>query len=457
MDIAIPLIPRTLRGTLVITAFCALSMSVQTLAAAHVPAPQRIGARPSADTAASVFRPLDWLEQKLSASDGGADDSYSYAVAVSGTTAVVGAPYSAVGGNAEQGAVYVYTESDGVWSQVQKLVATDGAASDGFGFSVSLSGDAILVGAPYATVAGNGGQGAAYVFTGSGGNWTQTQKLATDVGESNNNFGWSVSISGATALISSPVAAVGDNILQGKAYIFTETNDVWTQGPTLTADDGTEFSTFGSSVSLDGTTAVIGAAGVNSYFGAAYVFDGSGGSWIQTGELVPDDGTTLEFFGISVSVSGPTALVGAYYQNVDGIDHQGAAYVFTDSGGTWSQAQKLTPSDGAAGARFGLAVALDGPTALIGSYFADIGANPDQGAAYVFTEADGIWSEADKLVASDGSAGDNFGNAVALSGNTALSGAFNATIDGHAGQGAAYIYTQTAGDTIFEDGFDGVP
>ena len=115
----------------------------------------------------------------------------------------------------------------------------------------------------------------------------------------------------------------------------------------------------------------------------------------------------------------------------------------------------MTASDGAASARFGLSVAVDGTTALVGSYFANVGAHVQQGAAYVFAHADGTWTETDKLVASDGAASDHFGNAVGLSGNTAIVGALNAAVGGHAGHGAAYLYAPMIDDTIFGDGFEG--
>lgn len=431
-------------------AFCALLISPPLLAAAHLGSAKRH----VPDAPALSATPLgQWLEQKVSANDGASGDNFSYSVAISGAIAVVGASNAAVGGVGGQGSAYVFTESNGMWSEGQKLVADDGAADDAFGFSVSISGNTILIGAPYATIGGNGGRGAAYVFAQAGGLWTQTQKLTNDDGDSNNNFGWSVAVSGSNALISSPVAPVGQNALQGKAYIFTETSDVWTQGPTLTADDGAAFDSFGYSVALDGTTAVVGAQGVNSYFGAAYVFDGSGGTWTQAAELVPDDGTTLEFFGISVAVSGSNALVGAYYQNVGPNAHEGAAYVFTNSGGAWSQAQKLTANEGAASDRFGLSVALDGSNALVGAYFAD----NQRGAAYLFTEDAGNWAETTMLTASDGQPNDHFGNAVALTGGAALVGAFDAGIGGNTSQGAAYVYTQPANDTIFANGFDSAP
>lgn len=255
--------------------------------------------------------------------------------------------------------------------------------------------------------------------------------------------------------MSTPVAPVGDNVLQGKAYVFSGNGSAWTQTAILTAVDGSALATFGSSVALDGNPAVVGAAGVNGYVGAAYVFDGSGGTWTQIGELVPADGLATEFFGISVAVSGATALVGAYNQRIDGHNGQGAAYVFAESGGAWSQQQKLTASDGAASARFGLSVAVDGTTALVGSYFASIDTHAQQGAADVFAQADGVWTQTDKLVASDGAAVDHFGNAVSLSGDTAMVGALDAALGANASQGAVYLYGPMVDDTIFGDEFEG--
>jgi len=420
MPTAMPFIPRHAALRLLLT----LAVSMSTPATAGTVAAMHDGDRSQADTIT-----LDWTEQKIEAGNGEADDEFAYAVSVSGTTAAVGVPYS----------------------------ATDDAAGDGFGFSVSVSDDQIVIGAPYATVDGNGGEGAAYVFTNAAGVWSQTAKLAPDDGAESYNFGWSVALSGATAVVSAPVAPVGENALQGKAYVFGENAGVWTQTQALVAADGSAFATFGSSVALDGTTAVVGSAGVNAYFGAAYVFDGSGASWVQSGELVPDDGVMTEFFGLAVAVSGSTALVGAYNQRVGNNSGQGSAYVYSASNGNWTQQQKLTASDGAASARFGLSVALDGSTALIGSYFANVDGRSHQGAAYLFTESGGTWTEAGKLVASDGAAGDEFGNAVALSGPTALVGAFNAAVDGQASQGAAYFYTQPPSDTIFADGFESAP
>jgi hypothetical protein len=375
---------------------------------------------------------LSWLEQKATAKNGSADDVFGYAVAVSGSVAAIGA----TGANNGEGAVYIFTPTDGRWSYDQTLAASDAAAGDAFGQSVAIVGNVIIVGAPYA----NGSEGAAYVFNQSAGSWSQTDKLTPNDGESNYNFGWSIAMSGNRAIVSAPVAPVEDNPLAGAAYIFSRSEGSWSQDQKLTADDPVAFADFGYSVALDGATALIGSSGLNSYFGAAYVFDESGGEWTQTAQLTPTDGTTLEFFGISVALRGATALVGAYYQDIGSNSHQGTAYVFTKSSGVWSQSQKLTANDGASGDRFGLSVALDDSEALVGAYYADVDGHEEQGATYLFKKMGGAWSQMQKFTASDGHAEDNFGNAVAISKNTALVGAFGATVDGNGGAGAAYFY-----------------
>jgi len=157
-----------------------------------------------------------------------------------------------------------------------------------------------------------------------------------------------------------------------------------------------------------GSTALIGAHGKGSFKGAAYVFIRSGTTWTEQQQLTPSDPLVNDFFGYSVALSsdGNTALIGAHVK--------GAAYAFTRSGTTWSQQQQLTPSDGAAGDRFGCSVALgsDGNSALIGAY----GKNSYTGAAYVFTRSGSTWSQQNKLTASDAAANDNFGYSVALGG-----------------------------------------
>ena len=226
----------------------------------------------------------------------------------------------------------------------------------------------------------------------------------------------------------------------------------WVQQQELT--DGADGDNFGISVALSGTTALVGAPnkfiGSNNYQGAAYVFNPVAIPPLEGTELTAGDGARGDQFGWSVALSGNTALVGANGKTIGSNEHQGAAYVFTYNGSIWVQQQELTASNGAAGDNFGFSVALSGTTALIGAN----GTIDRLGAAYVFTFNGSAWGQQQELTASDGAAGDEFGWSVALSGTTELVGAPNKTIDSQSGQGAAYVFTPGS-DTIFCDGFDG--
>ena len=333
--------------------------------------------------------------------------------------------------------VSVTTKSSFVASdEKQKLVANDGATNDNFGYSVSLSSDGniALVGAY-----NKSSTGAAYIFTRSGSTWTQQQKLIASDGGGSDFFGWSVSISsdGNTALVGASYADPSGITNAGAAYTFTRSGSTWTQQQKLIASEGGGGSDFfGSSVSIssDGNTALVGAYGNSSYRGAAYVFTRSGSTWTQQHKLIASDGAAEDYFGWSVSLSsdGNTALVGAYRKS----SNAGAAYIFTRTGSTWTQQQKLVASDAASGDQFGYSVSLssDGNTALVGAY----GKSSNTGAAYIFTRSGSSWTQQHKLLASDAAGGDYFGHSVSLSsdGNTALIGAHRKSTY----TGAAYIY-----------------
>jgi hypothetical protein len=385
--------------------------------------------------------PLVWLEQKVTATDGAAGDSFGYSVALDGPTAVVGAQAATVGDNLSQGAAYVFTRANGVWTEVEKLTANDGAAYDNFGNGVALSGTTVIVGAPNASVNGNTAQGAAYVFTESGGSWSQTQKLLAADGAASNEFGDSVSVQGNTALIGAIQLLHGP----GAAYVFVNSGGTWTQTAKLTASGGS--GAFGDAVRIDGNNALIGAqltgVGGNMDQGAAFVFTNQGGTWSQSGLLVASDGGRFDSLGSSVALEGSTALVGAPGATVNGAQ-RGAAYIFTESNGSWNQTQKLTASDGEDLDDFGSSVALSGETALIGAaqYYSD-----GTGKTYVFGQSNNTWTQETELLASDGSADDEFGWSAALDGSTALIGAWGATVEGNIGQGAAYFYTESVTPT----------
>jgi hypothetical protein len=264
-----------------------------------------------------------WVQQqKLTAPDGAPADLFGTSVAVEGNMVVVGADHDDDKGNAS-GSAYVFVRTAGVWVQQQKLTAGDGAADDMFGDAVAISGDTVAVGAPFDNAA-FGDSGSVYVFIRGGGLWSQQQHLTAPDSAAGDNFGGSVTLSGDTLV----AGAVGDEdhgIGSGSAYVFVRSGGAWTQQAKLTAADAADNHHFGASVAVNGDTAVVGADGGGS--GSAYVFVHGGGAWTQQAKLVPADGAGGDGFGCSLAVSGNTLVIGDYQDSVFG-SFSGSAYVF---------------------------------------------------------------------------------------------------------------------------------
>jgi len=389
------------------------------------------------------------LEQRLAAADGEALDGFGRAVALDGDTALIGARYDNVGASTNQGSTYVFTRSGTTWTQQAKLTAADGAADDYFGSEVALDGDTALVGAPYDDVGANNDQGSAYVFTRSGTTWTQQANFTGADGAADDHFGSSVALDGDSALAGAVTDDVGANVNQGSAYVFVRSGTTWSQQAKLTAAEGAAYIQFGGSVALDGDTALIGArqdvVDGNSQ-GSAYVFTRSGSTWSQQAHLTAADGTADDWFGDSVALVGDTALIGASHDDVGANWNQGSAYVFTRSESTWTQQAHLTAPDGAYDDRLGESVALDGDTALVSASLDDIGANDHQGSAYLFAGAGAEWEFQAQLTSSDGNPDDSFGFSVGISGDTAVIGA--PWRDGNTG--AAYVFVNNGAFWAFQ-------
>jgi hypothetical protein len=385
-------------------------------------------------------------QAQLSASDGAANGLFGWRVDFSGNTALVGAPGADVGGRIGQGAAYVFVRSGGTWSEQQKLTAADGAAGDEFGHDVALDGDTAVVGAAGDDVGSTIDQGSAYVFVRSGGIWSEQAKLTAADGAANDWFGQSVALDGDSAVVGAYGDDVGGNRDQGSATIFVRSGSAWSQLATLTAADAAAADAFGRDVALDGDSALVAApeddVGGNRDQGSATIFVRSGSVWSQQAKLTAADGGDGDWFGwAAVALDGDVALVGAYRADVGGSTNRGAAYVFARSGSTWSEQQKLTAADGAANDEFGHAVALSGDRALVGAPGDDVGSNRDQGSAFLYVRSGSTWSEQQKLPAADGAANDFFSEgAVALSGDTALVGAPSNDVGSNRRQGSAYVF-----------------
>ena len=297
---------------------------------------------------------------ELKGSDTVARDYFGSSVAISGATAIVGASGHAKGA----GRAYVFTKTAAGWEQTVELNGSDTVAGDWFGASVAISGRTAIVTVPeHANVMGR-----AYVFTKTANGWKQATELEISDAGADTDFGDSVAISGTTAI----VGAFGHAKGAGRAYVFAKTVAGWRQTAELKGFDTVAGDLFGWSVAISGTTAVVGADEYADLAGRAYVFTKSATGWKQTAELSGSDTVADDSFGYSVAISGTTAVVGANGY----AESAGRAYVFTKTASGWKQTAELNGSDTVTSDNFGTSVAVWGTTAVVGA--------PDAGRVYVF-------------------------------------------------------------------------
>ncbi len=380
---------------------------------------------------------------KLLPDDGAAGDFFGISVAISGATTIVGASEDDDSGNGS-GSGYLFDTTTG--TQIAKLLPDDGASGDFFGISVAISGATAIVGA-FRDDDNGSSSGSAYLFDISDpANPLQIAKLLANDGAASDFFGFSVAISpdgiGTTAII----GAYGDDdngVASGSAYLFDTTTG--RQIAKLLPNDGAASDYFGYSVAISGATAIVGAFRDDdngSSSGSAYLFDTTTGTLIA--KHLPNDGAAGDNFGISVAISGPTAIVGAWWDNDNGAD-SGSAYLFETA--TGRQIAKLLPNDGTVGDQFGWSVAISGATAIVGAYQDDDNGDTS-GSAYLFDTTSG--RQVAKLLAKDGGADDRFGWSVAISGapgkETAVVGALRDDDNG-TDSGSAYLFDAAAPGT----------
>jgi len=404
----------------------------------------------------------------FAAPDGAANDTFGSAVALSAKYVLIGARTS----NSYAGAAYLFLRKGSTWVSVNQPYASDSAIADHFGWSVSLSGDKALIGAVHDDVGSNPNQGSAYILyrnqTGADA-WGQAVKLTAADGSANDHFGAAVSLDNNKALVGAPDH---DHALtgQGAVYLFFQNAsaaDSWDQVRELLAPNPEANESFGSSVSLSQDTALIGApnrsvAGKAGQ-GVAYIIDrnlGGPDHWNALAELTAGDGAAGYHFGAAVSLDNDLALVGAPQAAVLGRVGQGVAYLFGKNVGgleTWGQMRHLIAANGQAGDAFGSAVSLDLDTALVGSPQTDIGLNANQGAAYIYSRNTGgadQWGQDTQLYDGGGSALDRYGASVSLSGDAAMVGAPDSSINANSSQGSVFIYVRKPGWVYLMEIFD---
>jgi alpha-tubulin suppressor-like RCC1 family protein len=480
-----------------------------------------------------------WSQQAiLRAGNAGASDQFATGVAIYKDTIVIGAPTEDTTAS-DAGSLYVFTRSGTTWTQRAQLQASNAGASDRLGDNVSIDGDTIIAGAyPEDTTASDAGS--AYIFTGSGATWAQQAQIQASDAAATDNFGYSVSISGNTVVVGSRFDDDGGSG-SGSAYVFVRSGTTWTQQAKLTASDAAASDDFGWDVDIDKDHIVVAAYGEDtggSAAGAIYVFSRSGSTWTEvkkiqasnpsasdylgyggvgihdgtiitsspnedtkatdagaayiygsqkvtnyyitdagkysvdatiaglnyktnevevTGSITPAkswkvDGTETQIlygsdpgaddnFGYAVAVDGNYAVVGSRYNDTGGTD-RGAAFIFHKSGGTWTEQAMVQPSDTADNDWFGRGAAISGDYVIVNAY-AKTTNNTGQGAAYIFYRSGTSWAQQAKLNASDSEASDAYSYSVDIDGDYAIVGSLNEDPGGTSNAGSAYIYVRS--------------
>ena len=424
---------------------------------------------------------------KVAASDRAAEDYFGNSVAVSGDYAVVGTPFEdedASGGNTmnDAGSAYIFYNNAGTWEEVQKITASDRAVDDWFGSSVAISGDYVVVGAYYEDEDASGGNtmemaGSVYIFYNNSGTWEEVQKITASDRAAGDLFGVSVAVSGDYAVVGAVCESEdvsGGNTLNwaGSAYIFYNTGSTWEEVQKIVASDRAVDDWFGYSVAVSGDYILVGvlyededASGGNtmSNAGSAYIFYNDTGTWEEVQKITASDRAVDDWFGVSVSVSGDYAVVGACHESEDAsggntINWAGSAYIFYNNSGTWEQLQKIVASDRAAEDFFGSSVAVSGDFAVVGAVYENEDASggntmSDAGSAYIFYNIGSTWDEVQKITASDRAVDDWFGYSVAVSGEYAVVAAPKEDEDASGGNfldgaGSVYIFSNAAGNLL---------
>ena len=373
---------------------------------------------------------------------GAANDFFGNSVAVDADTMVVGAyQQDTTSAGTDSGLAYVYVRSGTTWTEQAQLTASDGAATDFFGFCVAASGNTIVVGAYQDDTTTGFDSGSVYVFARSGSRWSEQAKIVADDGAMDDRMGFSVAIDEDTIVVGAP----GDDSYRGSVYVYVREGNDWTKQVKLTATEGTTDDYFGGTVAISGDTLVTGAiyddGSSETNTGAAYVYFRLGTSWTEQARLEASDGVVDDRLGFSVAIDGDNIVVGAQRDDTDNGFDTGSAYVYRRAGNRWTEQAKLTAGDGASEDFYGGSVAIAGDSIVVGAVSDDDTSSvTNSGSVYVYYLSDDGWTQQAKLKASDGAANDSFGASVAISENTVVVGANQADSENGENSGAAYVF-----------------
>jgi hypothetical protein len=368
-----------------------------------------------------------------------------FCVAVDGDYAAVGNPQGYNVYNSKTGSVYIAERNNGDWlANPFKIAPVDMNSNDFFGFSIGMDNDRLIVGANHRQEARIYKR---YTALGNNNAWMEQKKITGSDVAVGDSFGFAVDIDGDWAIVGSMNDDNAGGANAGSAYLFQWTGSDWVQRTKVIASDGAGGDLFGAAVALDGDYAVIGAPYDNNQKGAdagsIYVFRRNGTSWIQDAKLIASDGAAGDNFGGSVAIWGAYILAGAEYDDNAKGSNAGGAYFYVRSGNSYSQTNKLTAVDGAAGDWFGCSVALTDYFAIIGASHNDNSAGSDAGAVYVYYRSGSQLGYVEKRTASDGAAGDVFGYSAAIDGDYAVVGSLYDDNSVGWDAGSAYVFEKS--------------
>ena len=313
------------------------------------------------------------MEAKLKASDLGVRDFFGYSVDVSGNAIVVGA----WGDTSDVGAAYVFRFDGTEWVEEAKLINSDAAPQDFFGYSVAIDNNKIAVGA-FGHEHKGFKSGASYIFENGESGWIEKARLIASDSAEQDQFGMSVALNDDTVLIG---AQGGDFSTPGAAYVFRKSNGEWSEEAKLIGTDAATFDRNGASVAIKGDLAAVGATAYGNQRGAVYLFRRDETTWSQEAKLVANDAEIKDEFGFSLDLSAERVLIGAPEHNLH--TRTGSAYVFHTDGLIWTQESKLKPADTTERVQFGISVALGQDVAIAGADRDNVGAN-NAGSTYVY-------------------------------------------------------------------------
>ena len=349
---------------------------------------------------------------------GALDDYFGYSVSISGNFAIAGAYQDDPGGNLEKGSVNIYQFNGTHWALTQKITDPTGNATDYFGYSVSMSGNYAIIGAPVEDGPFGVYQGSVSIYQYNGSNWVLMQKIMDATGELGGAFGYSVSISGNYAIVGaySDDGIGGSDVGSASIYQFNGTS--WVLMQKLTDSAPFAFDTFGSSVAISGNRAIVGAplddgaAGPDQ--GSVSIYQYNGTSWVLIQKLTDATPGGGDRFGQSVAVSGNYFIVGASRDDETGGVDQGSASIYQYNGTSLMLMTKLINPLGAGDDFFGLSVSISDSYAIVGAGRDDIGTNLEQGAASIFVRVGLGWQKVQYLNDPGGNMYDGFGTSVSI-------------------------------------------